>query len=595
MLMIDMMTSVSSVVLAQLSDRPRGGGGSSASSGGALGGGADATALMLVSPFLPLLFLAMIIGWAWVITSIYDKDAQRWYLPRNRWNITHVVVGIVAVGGFVLSPSPIIAFPVVFVLLFGDLFAYYSAHNKHDRVPESAKWNLFDLSSMKQRADAKKDAKLSRGVSLQLIGPSGTLKAPEKETPEYDLRVEVESILIDALERRASDISIQPASESAASVIFYVDGVAHKGEALELKHSVHVINFLKRVAGLDEQDFRRLQRGDFAIGIGQTRRPCRLSTSGTSAGLRAKVLFEPDTHATIPFEELGLLEPQLAEAHRLIDSCTGVVLIASPVRQGRTASLYAFTRQHDAYIRNIQVLEYEQAGSIEGVRHTVWDPTDDGPDYATTLRSILRRDPDIVSVGELPDAATAKEVALGDTARTRVYLAIKSDSALAAVQTFAKAIGDTKQTAKAISGIMCQRLVRKLCSNCKVEYQPTAEMLKKLGVRPDNAPASLYRKGGKVLMKNREETCPMCQGTGYFGQEGVFEIFEIGSEGSERIAAGDLSGLRSELRKKRLPFLQEAAVHKVLMGVTTVEEIARVTSSRRKKPAPQSKPAPATS
>ncbi|MHC4976210.1 MAG: GspE/PulE family protein [Planctomycetota bacterium] len=582
-----MMSDPTWSTLAQRSLRGGGGSGS--------GTGVGSSALMLVSPFLPVLFLAMIVGWAWVVSTIYDKDVQRFYLGRNKWNISHIVVAGVALIAFIVSPSPLIAFPIIFVLLLGDLIAYYMAHNKSDRVPESARWNIFDLSSMKEKAASKKDAKLSRGLTLQLIGPAGALKSPEKETPEYDLRVQVEGILIDAMERRASDITIQPASETAASVVFYVDGVAHKGEPIELKHSVHVINFLKRASGLDEKDYRRRQQGEFAIGVGDTRRPCRVTTSGTSAGMRAKVLFDPSSHATIALDDLGLLDAQLSEVQSIAQTGEGVVLVSSPARSGRTATLYALTRQHDAYINNIQVLEYEQAGAIEGVRHNVWDPTAEGPDYATTLRSIIRRDPDVVCVGELPDAATAKEVADSDVSSTLVYLAIKGESSLGAIQTFAKAVGDTKKASSSLRGVMCQRLVRKLCTNCKVEYQPTPEMLKKMGVRPEKAPSSLFRKGGKVLTKNREEVCPMCQGTGYFGQEGVFEIFALDESARERIAAGDLTGLRSELRKKRLPFIQEAAVQKVLKGLTTVEEVARVTSSPKKSSSSKSKPAPASS
>ncbi|MFG0256545.1 MAG: GspE/PulE family protein [Phycisphaerales bacterium JB043] len=589
MQLIEMMSDPMWGTLAQ---RTLSGGGGGASGSG---DGVGSSALMLVSPFLPVIFLAMIIGWAWVVTTIFDKDAQRWYLGRNKWNITHVAVALAALLGFVVSPSPLIAFPVIIVLLGGDLVAYYMAHNKSDRVPESGKWNIFDLSSMKEKAESKKDAKLARGLTLQLIGPDGAMRAPEKDTPEYDLRVQVESILIDGMERRASDITIQPASESAASVVFYVDGVAHKGEALELKHSVQIINYLKRAGGLDEKDFRRRQQGDFAIGVGDTRRPCRLTTSGTSAGMRAKVLFDPDSHATIALEELGLHGSQVEEVRSIAQAGQGVVLVSSPARSGRTATLYALTRQHDAYISNIQMLEYEQAGTIEGVRHNVWDPTAEGPDYATTLRSIIRRDPDVVCVGELPDAATAKEVSDADVSSTIIYLAIKGESALGAVQTFAKAIGDTGKTANVLRGVICQRLVRKLCTNCKVEYQPTPEMLKKLGVRPEKAPSSLYRKGGKVLTKNREEVCPMCQGTGYFGQEGVFEVFALDEGARERIGAGDLTGLRSELRKKRLPFIQEAAVQKVLKGVTTIEEVARVTSTAKKSSSTKAKPAPASS
>jgi type II secretory ATPase GspE/PulE/Tfp pilus assembly ATPase PilB-like protein len=568
--------------------------------GAPAGAGVEPTPLFLVSPILPILAFALILAWGWVVAGIYDKDAEQFYLNRKRWNATHITLATIGVAGLVLAPSPLIAFPILVAALGGDLIAYAVYRNKSDGVPASAKWSMSSITNFRERVAERKESKLSKGVTLEIKGPGGLLRAPEKGTPEFEVRVAAESVIIDAVERRASDFEIQPAGENAYGVVFWVDGVAMQGEGLPKQQAVAVVNLYKQAAGLDVEDYRRRQQGDIEIIAGGAKQRLRITTSGGSSGLRCQVRFNPEGQAKFAIDEIGLLEPQLAEVKALADERQGAVLVTAPPRGGRTATLYAIGRMHDAYTSNIQTLELEPAGMLEGVRHNKFDPAADGPDYATSLRSILRRDPDVVLVGELPDAQTAMEIAKADHDRIRSYVGFRAESALAAVQTFAKALGDAKLAGAAIHGVMCQRLVRKLCENCRVEYQPTPDMLKKLGVPADKAPSSLFRKGGRVLIRNKEDVCPMCQGTGYFGQEGVFEVFRIGPEERGLIAKGDLAGLRAALRKKRQPSLQEAAVHKVLKGVTSVEEVVRVTSSgsksggsRSKKPAQPSAQKPA--
>jgi len=245
--------------------------------------------------------------------------------------------------------------------------------------------------------------------------------------------------------------------------------------------------------------------------------------------------------------------------------------------------MYALLRRHDAYIENVQTIELDAQDVLEGVKVTHFDPLGDGPDYATSLRSILRRDPDVVLVGEVPDQDTAKEICEADHERTRTYVGLRADSALNAVQGFVKGVGDAKPASAGLHGVIAQKLARKLCANCKTEFRPTPEMLKKLGVPADKAPAALYRKGGQVLIKGKPDVCPVCRGTGFVGQVAAFEVFPLSADDRAVIAESDWSGLRGALRKKRLPTIQEALVQKVLAGETSIEEVVRITASKKPK------------
>jgi general secretion pathway protein E len=276
-------------------------------------------------------------------------------------------------------------------------------------------------------------------------------------------------------------------------------------------------------------------------------------------------------------EAMGLLEPQAAELKALVESGHGLVLLGGGADSGRTTTMYTIVKMHDAYTKNVQTIEMEIQDSLEGVRQTKWDPQAEGPELSTLVRTIIRRDPDVVAVAEVSDAATAKELARAEADRTRAYASIKSDSALGAVQAWLKLVGDPESATKGLHGVVAQKLLRKLCTNCRVAYQPTAEMVKKLGLPPDKV-KQLFKKGGQVLIKNKPEVCPVCSGIGYVGQEGVFEVYSLSDADRASVKAGDLNALKSEWRKKGLASIQQAALRKALDGVTSVEEVMRITA-----------------
>jgi len=563
-------------------------------SGGAGGGGGESPGVFLLSWWKPLLVFVPFAAWAWVVATIYDKDAIRWYFNRRAWNTGHLVAGLVAVAAALFAPSFVIGWPVMLVILGGDLGLYFVLRNKDDRVPKHEVWRL-DLSSIKERRAARKQARVSRGVELTLRGPSGPLNPPEKDTPEHEVRVAAESILIEAMESRAAQFTIAPVDQNTSAVAYLIDGVRRTGETLPQQRATEIINLLKTAAGLDISDYRRRLRADLAVERAGARRTLRITTSGSSAGLQLRGVFDPEDQVRFTIDELGLLPNQKEAVDSLVADGTGTVLIGAPPQGGRTATLYALVRAHDAYTSNVQTIELEPQGALEGVRQNQFDPAAEGGEYSTTVRSLLRRDPSVLAVAELPDAATAQEVAKADHSRTRTYVGLRADNSLTAIQAFVKAVGDAEMGGKAIHGVIAQRLLRKLCPNCRVEYQPAPDMVKKLGAQPGQI-KSLYRKGGQVMIKNKPETCPMCQGVGYYGQEGVFEVFPIDEEDRALIANSDLAGLRASLRKKRLPSIQEAAILKAVEGVTAVEEVARVTQSGQSggnRPAQQQKKQPA--
>jgi type II secretory ATPase GspE/PulE/Tfp pilus assembly ATPase PilB-like protein len=353
--------------------------------------------------------------------------------------------------------------------------------------------------------------------------------------------------------------------------------------------AARLLAFWKGAAKMDVADQRRRQQADINVERGETRRKVRMTSVGSQAGPRLAFLFDPEGQVRRKIEALGLLEPpQLTAIKEMVEDGQGLVILAGGPDSGRTTTMYTIVKMHDAYTKNVQTIETEIQDSLEGVRQTKWDAQAEGAELSTTVRSVIRRDPSVLAVAEVPDTATAKEIVRAEIDRTRTYACLKADGAMAAIQAWVKLVGETEAAVKPLKGVVAQKTLRKLCTNCRVAYQPSADMAKKLGLPADKV-KQLFKKGGQVLIKNKPEVCPVCSGVGYIGQEGAFEVYSIGEAERGMIRSGDFAALRSEWRKKGLPSIQQAALRKALDGITSVEEVMRVTAE----PAPAAAPAKA--
>ena len=563
--------------------------------------GVLAEAFTLVAWWKALVLLVPFIAWGWFISAVCDKHATTYHLDNQKWNTIHMVVGLVALVVALVIPGEaafFIALPAVIVLLVADIAVFVVMANRDERVPEH-KHLRFNAKSLKSKADSKKASKKqTKGSELGIRRPDkSTVAVPDRDSPEYEVRVQAEQLVLRARAARATQLDILPTGkDNSYAATFLVDGVRQPGETFPAPAAAALIDFWKSAGNLDVNDRRRKLAADLNIVQFEHPTPIRLTTSGSQAGMRLSILFEPKDQVRREVGDLGLLDAQREALDAMVDT-NGIVLLAAPPDGGRTTLLYTVIKLHDAYTRNVQTVEIDVQDTIEGVKQTAFDPSAEGQEYSKLVRSILRRDPDVVGVAELPDGDTAKEAAAADHDRTRTYISMRADSALSALQLYIKAVGDPKEAAAGLRGIVAQRLVRKLCTNCRVPYTPQPDTLKKLGLPADKV-SQLYKKGGQVLIKNKPEVCPACGGVGYVGQEGILEVYDISQTDRALIAEGNLTALRAELRKKRLPSIQQAALKKAAEGVTSVEEVLRVTAEQpkqsRKKPAAQQGAKPAT-
>lgn len=545
--------------------------------------------MTLVSFWKPVVLVIPFVLWAWYVSRILDKHAARFILPRERYNAIHLFIALGAMLIAFLMPlkgvgSFFAAFGMLVVVFLADILTFISIHNKDERVPEKFRINFIE-SILKPPADAeaKKKAKAAKALAGKaeyvIKAPDKSLIAvPDPETPEFQTRLSSEGLLQKMLMQRATQIELSPTGkDNSYRPALLVDGIPTLGDPIAGADAQKLIDFWKTAAKLDLNERRKKQQAEVGIEKEELKRKLRITTIGTQAGQRLTMLIDPEKAVVRGVGEMGLLDAQKADFDTFTKSSGGIILLASPPDGGRTTTFYTIIRMHDAYTSNVQTLEMDPQTTLEGVKQNKFDQYAEGPEYSTTVRSLLRRDPDVLGVAELPDANTAKEAAKADLERARLYVCVKADNALQAMQGWYKLVGEPELAAKGLRVVVAQKLLRKLCNNCKAEYAPTPDMLKKLGL-PEGGVKKLYKKGGQVMVKDKVQTCPACDGGGYFGQEGIFEVVTLTDADRQMIKAGDWNGLKLELRKRKVPTLQQAALRKAVDGITSVEEVIRVTT-----------------
>ncbi len=540
-------------------------------------------AVLLLSVWKPVVLFAPFVAWAWFVSAVLDKQAQRFFLGQERWALIHMLFGLAALAAVVFVPIDGFAgfaatLLIVLTLLAGDVGLFVAITNRDERVPERARLSL-NFEEMKAAREEKAKVKQLGTSELVIVGANKMkVPPPPKEAPEFAVRLAAEQVLAKAFGMHASQIDVLPANESTYAASYLVDGVRQAGDPIARADAIQIIDFWKACAGMDVQDRRRKLQGEVSVSGGDmSATTVKLVTSGSASGMRLSMIFNPAEAVRRKPEALGMLDRQLEQVRNWVNEPGGVVLIAGPADSGRTTAFYSIIKLHDAYTSNISTIELDVEDAIEGVKQLPFDPSADGPDFATTVRSNLRRDPDVLGIAELPDAETAANVARADLERSRVYLSLRANSALEAVQLYAKAVGDPALASQGLKGVIAHRLLRVLCSNCKVAYPPTPDMLKKLGLSADKVP-QLFKKGGQVLARNKPEICPVCNGVGYMGQTGCFGVFPIEAEEKALIAEQNWPGLRTAMRKRQLPTVQQAALRKAVEGLTSIEEVTRITA-----------------
>jgi type II secretory ATPase GspE/PulE/Tfp pilus assembly ATPase PilB-like protein len=548
----------------------------------------------LISFYKPLLMFLTFLPWLWLISSKLDKDARYYHLNHQLYNAIYMGTALAALAAMLLVPIFWVGWPLGALILFAPIYAYWQIRNRE--VPESERFVLTG-ESIAERLSKARQKRAAKAASLEFKAPGGKWQtAPPRSEPGFAIHMLAEDLLMPALAARATqvDLAVGPQSNVVAQT---VDGVRYKLEPIAGTSALAVLDYLKSLAGLDVEDRRRRQTATIRIRGTVDENTLSMITAGSSKGQELRLYFDRSKQLNKPIDGLGLLPAQLESLRPFeeIDQRYGVVLFAAPPGNGLTTTGYSLIGRHDAYTSNIKTLEHEILTVLDGVDQVQWDPSNPDVDYATNLQSILRRDPDVVLVSHQMDAETARTVAEPGLKGPLLYVPQRASSVAEQLQQWAKIVGNVKTAMHGLRAVINQRLARTVCPNCRQAFTPSPEQLQKLGL-PQDKVGQLYQASGKILIKRKIETCPVCGGTGFFGQTGVFQTMVIGDDTRRMIMSGDLKAAMAEARRNKMIYLQEAALRKVVDGDTTIEEVVRVMApaARKAKPQPQVDPAAAT-
>ncbi len=535
---------------------------------------ANADSVLLISLYKPVFFIALFTVWFKAL-SFLDKDLLALRLRRHTINagLASVLMLALLLWLYVI-PLFWVGFPVAIVLMVGSLVGYgfyrntQVDHNDQKWTPKS----VLEMFKRKPAFTKPKEVKIQkRGITL--LQKDGTAIAkPGKDDPLLATHELLEHLMEYALPRHAERIDlVVTAQKSALSVL--IDGVRYPQPPLEPTAAVALIDYLKMHAKLDVQDRRKKQTGLlYLIAMGIGKHTLTVATHGSTRDLVLSLTDDPNAKM-VTLEHAGLLDTQRASLKESLAKPNGIVIVTSPPRQGQTTTLYGLLKEHDPYTQSIVTLEEQIANEMEGVKHTPIEPGTDGEAIAQKASSILRRDPQVLMIAKLTDPKVAQVLApAGED--VRVYFGLPLDDAMTAVRTWVKAVGDGPKAAENLRAVIAQRLVRKLCTTCRVPFKPDPAVLKKLNL-PDKV-QQLYKNSGQVMLRDKPEMCPDCLGIGYRGRIGVFEVMIFDDAARKLVAESQFDQLRLHLRKQRTLMLQEAALARAVEGVTSISEITRV-------------------
>ena len=396
----------------------------------------------------------------------------------------------------------------------------------------------------------------------------GDFAGDESEANEAPVIKLVHMIIANALKEGASDIHIEP-MESELRVRYRVDGVCRVMDSPPKKLQGPVISRLKIMARMDMAEKRRPQDGRIKIKIQGKEIDLRVSIIPSVHGESVVMRILDKDAGLVDLEKLGFHESDLARFNRIIKRPNGIFLVTGPTGSGKTTTLYSALmdlNQSDVKIITAEhPIEYNLTGINQAeVRHEI------GLDFSRILRAMMRQAPNIILVGEIRDRETADTAIQAALTGHLVFSTLHTNDAPSALTRLIDMGVKPFLVASAVLAIMGQRLIRLLCKECKEPYEPTETELRMVGLSSTEiADQVLYRPVG----------CPKCT-DGYKGRCGIYELLEMSSELRDmtfkKLPSKDI---RSKARSEGMVALQEDAVRKLLSGITTIEEILRVTHS----------------
>jgi general secretion pathway protein E len=428
--------------------------------------------------------------------------------------------------------------------------AYERAEDQHDRMMEGL--DTEDLES----------------VAHELEEPTDLLDADD-EAPIIRL---VNSLMFRAVKERASDIHINP-EEKDISVRYRIDGVLREVIRPPKRFQASIASRIKIMGGLNIAEKRLPQDGRIRIKIAGKDVDIRLSTVPTAHGERIVMRLLDKSNVLLDLSDLGFEDWQLKIMDGLVTRSHGIVLVTGPTGSGKTTTLYAALAKINSPDLNILTIEDPVEIPLRGVGQVQVNPKIELT-FANGLRSFLRQDPDVIMVGEIRDLETAEIAIQASLTGHLVLSTVHTNDAAGAITRLVDMGVQPFLVASSLVGVLAQRLVRVLCTQCRKPYTPTQEERDQVGLSDE-----ILAQAGSPKVVYKAQGCPACQQTGYQGRTGIYELMLVDDDIRALVLKSvDSSTIKRAAVDRGMLSLMQHGAYKVACGITTAAEVLSVTA-----------------
>ena len=371
------------------------------------------------------------------------------------------------------------------------------------------------------------------------------------------------AVIVEAIQQRASDIHFDPI-ENGLNIRYRIDGVLQKRSSPPKEYSSQLITRIKVMSKLDIAEQRMPQDGRIKLKMGRREINFRVSSIPIIYGERIVLRILDRDNIILGLEKIGMSANILHEFKKLISMPEGIILVTGPTGSGKTTTLYSAISEINSPEKNIMTIEDPVEYKLSEIAQIGVNPKINLT-FAAGLKHILRQDPDAIMVGEIRDRETA-EIAIQSSLTGHLVLStLHTNNAPSALARLFDMGIESYLLTSSIIGVLAQRLVRKICSNCRVSYLPQEEELKGLGIE------------GETIEFFKGRGCEKCFNTGYKGRHGIYELMKITPSLKKQIMKTvDVSSIKRSFKEQKSEDLLKSGVNLIKKGVTTSFEVFRV-------------------
>jgi type IV pilus assembly protein PilB len=377
----------------------------------------------------------------------------------------------------------------------------------------------------------------------------------------------VDEIIQKGLRMKASDIHIEP-FRNRVDIRYRVDGVLQLTDSFGMERHSPLISRIKVMANMNIAEKRAPQDGAINYRVEHLEMDMRVSVLPSLYGEKVVMRILAGESNQLTMDEVGLSGKGYEKFSGMIHRPYGIILIVGPTGSGKSTTLAAALNTIKDPGINISTVEEPVEYKIDGITQVNIDKGSDKITFAKALRSLLRQDPDVIMVGETRDRETAEISLRAALTGHLVFTTLHTNDAPSAIPRLVDMGCEPFLVSSSVTGVLAQRLVRRLCPRCREAYEPTGEQLRGFGLRPEEVHSPWFRAKG----------CSACHETGYRGRSGVFELLEVDRRVRELVMANKSAGeIGAAARSAGMCTLRQDALAKMQQGITSAEEVLRVT------------------